>query len=351
MALKIVKPCNSHGVSESVYNWIQVIVEVYYKEMLKKFTDTKNDTFTKHSADYSLVHNMLMDKKYVEKFVHKDDIVLKMADKWNIKFNLYGQLDVTDYPIEMSANVVMDDKAVNLIVNCNFNETDWRAILTNEDFLDELEDTLAYEFTKLIEKLNLKKSKKKVYHQGYQLNAVKNYLKMGVVGDTDYEMIYFLSCIGLSTKHEINARVNQYFQEIERNDIDTTSKFEDMWKKSNHYKIYEALCNFNATEVYAELVNIHGEDYLKDIILQWDQYAESNEELVNVRIDKKHIDNPLEFIKYWGEIFKNSAEYYRRKCMKLYSAHFSMEDIQEKRDKERKDKPVTPTYQNHWGEH
>lgn len=355
MALKHIKDYNAHGISESVINWIQVVVEVYYKEMLKKFSDTKNDAFTKHSADYSLVHNVFMDKKYIEKFVHKDDIVLKMADKWNIKFNLYGQHNVKDYPLDMSANVVMDDKTVNLIVNCNFNEEDWRAILTNDDFLDELEDTLAYELTKLIEKLNLKKNKKKTFHKGYQLNAIKNYFKSGVIDDNDYAMIYLLTCISLSVKHEINARVNQFFQEVERYDIENTRSFEDFWRKSIHYKIYEALKNFSADEIYNELVKVHGEEYLKnEIILQWDEYAKSNEELSDVRIQKKYVDNPLEFIKYWETVFKNAAEYYRRKCMKAYSAHFSMDDIKKKRDEDRKKeekKTPTSTYHNHgWGD-
>lgn len=351
--LKNIKDFHSHGISESVYNWIKVVEDVYYKEMLKKFSDTKADTFTKHSSDYSLVHNVFMDKKYVEKYVHKDDIILKTADKWSIKFNLYGQLGVKDYPIDMSAKVYLDDKTVNLIVNCNFNEEDWKGILTNDDFLDELEDTLAYELTKFIEKLNLFKRKKKTFHKGYQLNAIKNYLRMGVVDEDNYEMIYLLTCIGLSVKHEINARVNQFFQEVERYDVDDTRQFEDFWRNSIHFKIYEALKNFNAEEVYNELVKIYGENYLKDeILVQWDDYASSNDELSDVRIEKKHLNNPLEFMKYWEGVFKNASEYYRRKCMKAYSAHFSMKDIQQKREVERKkeaEKKPTTTYQHHWG--
>jgi hypothetical protein len=344
------KDFNNHGISESVINWIQVVVEVYYKEMMKKFSTSKSDTYTKYSSDYSLIHNVYMDKKYVEKFVPKNDIILKMAERWSIKFNLFGQHNVENYPIDMSANITLDDKTVNLTLNCNFNDADWRAILTNEDFLDELEDTLAYELTKLIENLNIKNNKQKPFHKGCQLNAIRQYFKTGVIDDDDYAMIYLLSCIGLSVKGEVNARVNQFFQEVERYEIENTKSFQDFWKKSIHYKIYEAMKNFKAEEVYNELIKQHGEEYLKnEIIAQWDDYARSNEELSDVRVKQKYKDNPLEFIKYWESVFKASAEYYRRKCMKSFSAHYSMIDIKHKRSEDRKkeEKNKPTTYYHH----
>lgn len=342
--MKHTQTFNSHGISESVYNWVKVIEEVYYKEVMKKFTDNKFDTFTKHSAEYSLVHSVWMDKKYIDKYVHKDDTILKKYDKWNVKFVMYGMHNQKDYPLDMSAVIKIDDKSVNLIVNCNFNEEDWKGILTNEDFLDELEDTLAYEITKLIEKINLLSKKLPTYHKGYQLSAVKNYLKMGVVADDNYEAIYFLTCISLSLKHEINARVNQFFQEVDRYDIENTKGFVDIWKDSIHYKIYEALKNFDAKEVYNEFVKNYGENYLKnEIIKQWSNYTDSNEELKDVRIGPEYLENPLKFLKYWGKNFHKSAEYYRRKCMKAYAARFSMEKIQEMRKKERSTKKEEKT--------
>jgi len=257
-----------------------------------------------------------------------DDLELKLKDDIFYNGKLYFELYIPSSFLNISKK---NKNTLNIFFNNYKIDLEILSML-NHEFVHALEFTQKFKKGKNISEERL-------------LNFLVYLLKKEQMIDIGPLWSFFLNLIYLHLSYEENARVSQLNTLIDNKSFNNQDEFWNAVKQTSVWKEMIDLKDFDPQTFYdnfeydandediEELFDYPGsikDKVLKHLIHMFDDkidivndHFEQYSDIKLDKLNKKILDNPIEFLNFWDKRFKVVFEKFRRKISKLYVSHIN----------------------------